>query len=78
MTTFADFASTKKGSRGCTRCGADKNAGAVAVGLRRLDGGGRMTDHLGSRTRSLCEPCSIDVYEHLLAEFDEQIKRKAG
>jgi hypothetical protein len=80
MTTFADYAQTKKGrSAGCRRCGADKNAGAITVSLQQLTDKGQLHGpRLGSRSRSLCEPCAIEVYEHLLAVFDEQIKPKVA
>lgn len=57
---------TGKRSKGCPRCGAEKNAGSVNVQLQELTSQGQLSRRVTSRAKSLCEPCSIEVYEALV------------
>jgi hypothetical protein len=65
--TFAEMDLSSRGKQGiCRRCdGAKKTAGQVSVVLHAL-GPSKQTDgghRVGSRNVSLCESCSIEVYE---------------
>lgn len=73
--SFDEIPAANRGrSRGCPRCGADRNAGTVTVAAQKLSAKGQMAagGRLASKTISLCESCTVDVFEavrsHLLAE----------
>lgn len=75
--TFDDLRRpTKKRSKGCPRCGAEKNAGSVSVQLQSLTSAGQLDRRVCSRSKSFCEPCCIEVYERaleiMLAEAGEE------
>jgi hypothetical protein len=75
MSGFEKYSKAKSGRhKGCPRCGAEKAAGAVSVALRKLGSTGQLNGgkHLASRSRSMCEPCCVAVYEALLAELEKQ------
>jgi hypothetical protein len=74
---FAKYGGPKKGHRkGCPRCGAETNAGAIGVSLRKLGDKGTMhgSNTLATRTRSLCEPCCVVVYEAVVERLEAAIE----
>lgn len=65
--TFAAIKTVGRGhARGCSRCGALKNAGTVTTALQAVDNRGTNLGEAGSRIRSktvsLCEPCAVATY----------------
>lgn len=63
--TFADVATGKRRSRGCPRCGAEKNVGQILLALNRLAPNGREAGRITSTSTSLCESCGVEMYEML-------------
>lgn len=77
MATFSEIQSTKRGrNKGCPRCDADKTAGNVTITARELGPTGRLQGgaHITSRSISLCEACTVEVYRQV-AKIVEALKR---
>jgi hypothetical protein len=69
------FADVVPGRGGCPRCGwKGRNAGNVLIQLRRLGEGPNSTHRqVSARAKSLCESCSVEVFDSLVAYLDEQV-----
>lgn len=71
--SFDDFGS--RSSRGCPRCGGPKKEGAVTIRLLEFaEGSSSRFDQRASRQISMCENCTVEVYEELVETLEEEAR----
>lgn len=63
-------------SKGCPRCDATENVAAVGIHVQQLGSNGQPGGghRVVSRSKSLCEPCAVEVYELLERAFLDAIR----
>lgn len=60
---------------GCPRCGGPEKAGAVTIRLLEFqDGTSSRFDQKASRQVSMCEDCTVEVYEELVGILNKESK----
>lgn len=75
MPSFGDIRNTKVPRGTCGRCGEGTTAGSVIVAVRSLNKDTKQAaGSVASQSRSLCEPCSVAVYETLCEAFDQALE----
>jgi hypothetical protein len=62
----------------CSRCAKNTTAGSVGLQIReRYGAANKKTDKtLASMSKSLCEPCAVQVYEELIGLFTDLMRRR--